>query len=122
MRALALTLMLALSTTVGAVSITADAYKGIPKIFIGNGLLARCESGHAIERGICLGYIAGVTEYVLLNLGFKKVCPPEGVLTGHSIDVVMSYLEAHPEDRHLYSITLVSHALDRAWPCNKVKQ
>jgi hypothetical protein len=122
MRALALTSMLGLSTSVGAAYTTADTYKGTPKIFIGNGLLARCESAHAIERGICLGYIAGVAEYVLLNLGFKKVCPPEGVLTGHSIDVVMSYLKAHPEDRHLYSITLVTHALDRAWPYNKVKQ
>ena len=76
---------------------------------------------HAIERGICLGYITGVAEYVLPNLGFEKVCPPEGVLTGHSIDIVMSYAKAHPEDGHLHSITLITHALSRAWPCNREK-
>lgn len=100
----------------------------------GNQLLNTCE---ITEDGICLGFVSGAVAG--LNFGGIRVvmlegidgankaeaslnaaigiCPPDGVDTGQTVDVVIKYLKAHPESRHQPAVRLVRESLAEAFPC-----
>jgi Rap1a immunity proteins len=64
------------------------------------------------------GYVAGVADsYEVLGV----VCVPSKVTLGQLQDVVLKYLDAHPEGRHNIAASLVLKALTEAFPCGKAK-
>jgi Rap1a immunity proteins len=91
----------------------------------GNSLLPTCK--HAItdprpadfETGLCLGLAAA-----FLNLQYDlkppaRFCPPEHATNGQVLEVVVAYMEAHPERLHKDIKTLFLDALTQAWPCKE---
>src|SRR5215470_4247822 len=47
--------------------------------------------------GICAGTVAAALHYSTLLEAPYKSCPPKGTTNGQAIEVVVRYLEAHPE-------------------------
>ena len=47
--------------------------------------------------GVCAGTVAAALHYSTLLEAPYKSCPPKGATNGQAIEVVVRYLEAHPE-------------------------
>jgi Rap1a immunity proteins len=96
----------------------------VAALISGNELYKYCQKD--ATRAICLGYISGVADVTQLiatkaeedevsrSLAF---CRPVGVTNGQLVDVVMTYLEETPEDRHLPALVVILAALRQPWPC-----
>lgn len=97
----------------------------------GNELLADCKEyekardgrgGSFQYAGTCVGYVEGVADaYATWRawdyIGSDIMCFPDGALVDQFIRIVVTYLEAHPEDLHLSAGSLVTHAYGQAFPC-----
>lgn len=80
----------------------------------GNGLLNVCNDNDLLL--LCGGYIVGMRDgFQMLAPGLY--CEPPGVSNGQVKDIVVNYLQAHPESRHKSSYILAFAALYSAWPC-----
>jgi len=64
--------------------------------------------------------VTGVGDAAVL-LGWKAACSPKpkAVSAGQVEDIVVNYLNKHPEKRHFDVSGLVLDALSEAFPCNK---
>ena len=118
MKALALAALLALSTN----AVAQD------EIDTGNGLLRACTSQDVRIWAVCFGFINGVEQGYEMGMIFAglsvgpvprafRFCFPEEVTRQQTMDVVVTYLKAHPADRHKRAAILVGVALKEAWPC-----
>ena len=68
--------------------------------------------------GICLGFIIGVTDTLLLvERDEHTFCLPEAIKLGQAVDVVKKHLRDHPEERHNTAALNAAMALNAAWPC-----
>jgi Rap1a immunity proteins len=85
----------------------------------GNDLLKYCK-GKAPYDAVCLGYIEATADLVELGplpiIGWRA-CFPDKVSVGQLEDVVVLFLEKHPEIRHAAAGGLVGEALAKAFPC-----
>jgi hypothetical protein len=89
------------------------------EFFDGNQLDAYCTSSVDYERGLCLGYIEGVVEYmeaVRVN-NDKPRCVPAGTDPKEVRDAVMNYLRSQPQDRSKAPIWSVDLAVITTWKC-----
>jgi hypothetical protein len=91
----------------------------------GNGLLRKCQGQGettimAMNKGFCLGIIAGYTDALRTSKG-RNVCIPNEVEWGQRMEVIVKYLENHPEKRHIYYEVLIIDALLEAFPCKKTE-
>src|SRR5690242_16173538 len=86
----------------------------------GNTLLAKCVGAPATQL-VCAGYTTGIYDMINLlettNAVPKLHCFPSGVTRLQIHDVVVHYLQGHAEERHAGAASLVSNALQEAWPC-----
>lgn len=102
----------------------------------GNDLLQRCSHPeiragdvvpaaelvkNARDNGMCVGYIAGVSDQAL-NLLYiantkRNYCLQSGVTSTQLVMVVKKYLEDNPSQLHLPAGPLTLHALTEAFPC-----
>src|SRR5208283_2890202 len=83
----------------------------------GNRLLDECSR----RSEFCTGYIAGLTDEMLLFDVIRKqrtACLPDKVLLGQIIDIAMNHLHAHPESRQYNAGSIITFALMKAFPCN----
>ena len=81
----------------------------------GNELLKHClEPMGTAESSYCLGYISGAADM----LG-DDICAPKEVNRGQMNDIVVRYLQAHPELRQRSGIDLARAALKEAFPCKR---
>ena len=64
--------------------------------------------------GFCAGVVAG-----LVYMRADRFCLPAEATFGQEIQVVMAYIDKHPEQMHLQFSQLAYVALKAAWPCNK---
>jgi len=81
----------------------------------GNTLLANCQSANnSYDRAYCDGYSAGVID-TLSTL--KMICPPVGATDQQVSDIIVNYLVAHPEWRHLSAPVLAELVTLAVWPC-----
>jgi hypothetical protein len=96
----------------------------------GNDLYSECTAPADWQRRFlfCYGYIEGIADANdlegLRESGFmdpkakrNALCLPAGVQLGQLKDVVVQYLEGHPERRHRSAAALVELALSAAFPC-----
>lgn len=81
----------------------------------GNQLLRLCSSNDASERGVCLGY----GEAVIDTWDGSFACAPAGIEAQQVADVLVRYLNAHPESREKDAGSLAFIAVQAAWPCPK---
>jgi hypothetical protein len=54
-------------------------------------------------------------------LDSKKNCIPPKVNRRQILDVVLQYMERHPEQRHLFAAVLVLFAIAEKFPCSQEK-
>ena len=84
----------------------------------GNDLLRDCEA----QRPACVAYIEGALDMWVNGQTFgrsrKIVCLAPGVEAGQLRDIVIQWLNTHPEDRHLEASGLVIIAAAQAFPCS----
>lgn len=69
-----------------------------------------------------IGYCRGVVEAVM-EIGnaqaVSHVCVPKEVGSRHAVQVVVKYLDAHPDELSKPFGVLAAAALHDAWPCTK---
>jgi hypothetical protein len=87
-----------------------------------NELLRDCThpSPGTFIAGVCLGYLKGAAEMSRLKEKLPKlppVCIPDALTVGQLRNIVVHYLEEHPEELHYASIVVLKNALDDAFPC-----
>ena len=92
-----------------------------PRAFLtGNDLWSRCSGKSAFDAGFCMGYLGGIVDAMMGQppgiLG-RTACFPEHVTAGQTRDVVMRYLEQHPDARHYSAASIAATALMEAFPC-----
>ena len=106
-----LTLFVTLSISTGSYGST----------FTGEKLLDLCTSELSEEAFICLGYFWGMHQtqgmYVYVEEAPQLYCA-EDVTTGQLKNVVVDYLEDHPEELDKYALWLIFHILGEAFPCD----
>jgi hypothetical protein len=76
----------------------------------------------AQAASFCLGYLSGIVHAyaVAPAAGMTPLyCVPEGADIGHMMRVVLSYLREHPEQHDVAGITVVTQALEAAYPCHR---
>ena len=77
--------------------------------------LLDANSGSAV--GSCLGLVRGVFQISGLFRPTSEVCYPPATTLGQAIDVVLHYLEEHPDELHETDSLLVLRALQHEFPC-----
>lgn len=86
--------------------------------FTGNRLYAECQLP---SRDACVGYVIAISDMLddvaIIRREPRTVCLGEGVESGQLVDVVIRYLRDHPEIRHASAASMVTVALQRAFPC-----
>ena len=70
----------------------------------------------AFQAGYCKGLVRGLH---VLSQAFKVMCPPEGVRQGQSIQVIVGYINAHPERMQARFELLAMDAFREEWPCSR---
>ena len=102
----------------------APAVRIEPVINTGSGLLANCTvdpaaSGQA-ERdyhlGLCIGFIKGVSN-TLSEQRLGDICPPDELTNEGLKDVVVTWLQKHPEFLASPAVGAVVSATTEAFPC-----
>jgi hypothetical protein len=97
--------------------LAADNYESTES---GNTLLAKCVGAPATQL-VCAGYTTGIYDMInfleATNTTAKLHCFPPGVTRLRIHDVVVHYLQEHPEQRNTGAASLVRDALQEAWPC-----
>ena len=89
----------------------------------GNHIYSECRSDVQAEEALCIGYIAGVAEVFLafardLPESQRPFCTAPGQTVGQLTDVVLKWLDEHPEKRHLNGSDVIALAMAGAFPCN----
>ena len=96
---------------------------GAAGFFTGNELLEACSAtngttAYEYKSGICSGYVLGIADELDLEnaqLG-RGSCFSDEVTLGQLRDVVLKYLQEHPEHRDLDAAVLVRSAFASAYP------
>ena len=89
----------------------------------GNLFLKICRGGD-VGRGYCLGYFAGISDGITTLQLLKPqlwtpICKPDQMTDSQLRDVVVKYLDDHPEERHEPISLLTVLAMRSAWPCSR---
>jgi hypothetical protein len=84
----------------------------------GNELLQECTAKGYDSQGYCLGIVFGFVTGNTIEAS-SSICIPEHVNRGQTRDVVVRYLQQHPEKRHLQIEMLLNDALAEAFPCSQ---
>ena len=101
-----------------AVGLAGEA-RAAGEFFEGNQLYAYCTSSFDYERGLCLGYVEGIVEYMeaVRANNDKPRCVPSGTDPKQVVDAVVNYLRDQPQDRSKAPIWSVSLAVLTEWKC-----
>jgi hypothetical protein len=102
----------------------ACAQNPVASTYSGNDLLRDCSDRNNVTSfSFCLGYINGLRDGVVfasVGLGAKPSFEiSEKVELGQLKDVVVRYLNEHPEERHQHAAVLVHRALVKAFSRQK---
>ena len=81
----------------------------------GNELLRRLESSESYDRGLGMGYVAGVFD---ATSGVHH-CSPSSVSLGQIRDMTLKSLRTMPEMRDRSADLYVVVSAKRMWPCKK---
>ncbi len=87
----------------------------------GNELKAFCQDGPAFERGVCSGFAVAVADFTIrAPVDTYRACIPVTQVTrGQLRDIMVKYLDDHPEKLHHDAIDLTAQAFGIAFPCPK---
>jgi Rap1a immunity proteins len=83
----------------------------------GNQLYKDCiTQERSIQSDFCIGYLEGAVDAFSSD---GTLCLPPNVAAGQVQDMVMSYLRAHPENRHYTASSIVRQVLEVSFSCKK---
>lgn len=89
----------------------------------GNKLYEYCSSStapidEAVKFSSCIGYVQASSDYLTLTeqIRSKPRCYPGDVTTRQLMDIVMKYMNDHPEDRSMPAVMVINLAIATAWP------
>lgn len=109
---------------VPATEVGAQPFGGFA-LYSGAELFIECEKPTGAD-GLCAGFVAGAvdtlvaTDALLLEKKFlarRTFCPPPGMTLGGFQAVVVRYLKDNPREHHFLAASLVTAAVQRAFPC-----
>jgi hypothetical protein len=81
-------------------------------------LRAQCSNKNDLfDLGLCYGFIMGTVEAG--NDGKTYCIPSRGVTNGQIYDIVIRYLDAHPDQLNAFAATLVMVAVGASFPCRR---
>ena len=99
----------------------------VAAFYSGNEMLKMCEAylsetGSAADGNICVGYVVGIHDghfTFSVRADMKKtICLPDSSVDGSQlVRVVTKHLQEHPEDLHYTAASLITNALQQAFPC-----
>lgn len=120
-------LMLGACSCVAAAQQTIDGNKLQEQCRAVNKAPEQMTASEQLKLMYCFGFIRGTLDAVTLTLGYDKnhsladfeTCIPEEVSTGQQAKVLLKYLDAHPEDLHMFGSSLVLLAMRNAFPCKQ---
>lgn len=86
----------------------------------GNALLDNCTSKDEVVQLVCYGYVKGVVDATNMSgvskgLAAGPITTPNGTTGQQMVDIVIKYLQAHPEQRHFVASDTVYIALKIAF-------
>jgi Rap1a immunity proteins len=84
------------------------------------GLTDDASPADAFGQGMCVGIISGLaTSTALSRVTLKSAffCAPEGSTIQQSMQVIVTYIDKHPERMDEPFVLLAISALQEAWPC-----
>lgn len=84
--------------------------------YSGNEMKSLCISTTPYDRGLCLGFVAGVNDMTRAS-GGRYYCLPKEVTLGQLVAVVTKRLRDEPERLHQSAAVIVIRALHYAFPC-----
>ena len=85
--------------------------------YSGNALLRDCGAPIPYNRGVCLGYVAGVAQMLAYTpVEGHRACIPREVNERKLQDQVIVFLEMRRRERP--AVLLVAEALEEAYPCS----
>ena len=87
----------------------------------GNQLYSICaDKSDILSHAFCLGYVEAVADTVAGRANtYGTACMTENVIGNQVTDVVVKWLESHPEARSYSGQSVVVAALVQAFPCAK---
>jgi hypothetical protein len=105
------------------VSVAADAVRGDQLLYWLTGK-ANNEIEATLDRAKSMAYLSGMLDsYVVLSAiepGLKIYCVPEkGIAIGQAKDIIIKWMNAHPDRLKEEARILVLYALKDAFPCKK---
>ncbi len=86
----------------------------------GNQMMGLCHSAEAFGQGLCVGFamaVAGLASW--LPYDAPAACFMETVTLGQLRDIMVKYLDDHPEELHYSATSLAAKAFAKAFPCPK---
>lgn len=90
---------------------------GNANFFSGNDVYQYCRDNPVAARFFAGGVFDAFDAFDVLDENRSMMCATESVTLGQAEDVMCSYLEKHPEERHLTAASLAMYAFSTAWPC-----
>lgn len=103
-----------------------DALRQASTLATASDLIHFCESDAIALKMLCTGYISGVAAFLReskeLGLGgfFQTtMCLEEGITRAQLIKVFLRYTEKNPQQLHWPPATVISFALQEAFPCSE---
>jgi hypothetical protein len=85
------------------------------EFFTGNDLLQMMDGDTYADKGMALGFVAGVSDV----WNSISVCPPKNVTLGQTHDIARRHLRDNPQTRHMTAESQVRIALEKVWPCRR---
>jgi hypothetical protein len=64
-----------------------------------------------------VGYCTGLVQGVYANASGSSFCPPDGVKIPHVLELVVSFVKAHPDLERKDAADIVRWALSDEYPC-----
>jgi hypothetical protein len=83
-------------------------------------LQALCSADAASARALCLGYVTGATDALLVPRGRGRratLCPPADLTAMDAVDAVTRHSRNASGAAGVGAADFVRFALERAWPC-----
>jgi hypothetical protein len=72
----------------------------------------------AYNAGMCTGSVRSLLQISGALVDQHRYCPPSGTVSvEQGVQVLVKYLETHPEKTHLSAERLAVDAFQAAWPC-----
>jgi hypothetical protein len=95
------------------------AARPAPASFLDGHSLLRLCGGNSADKSACTGYIQGASDQWNLYRALTRTaqCGPETLTGGQLRDVVVVYLQKHPEHLIDSAAALVVEAMTASWKC-----